>query len=270
MSLLLATSIKITTLLVLALAALGLLRRQSAATRHWVLATAMAGALLVPALTLVVPSWSMPSIRAADPELESRAEFRIAALPAPASVPLARYGENGPRPSDTSIASLLIGGWIAGMAFALGMLVLGLARLAAIAAAARPVEAGRCCEIAQEIAAEYGVRRRVRLLNGDHPAMIVTWGLAKPTVILPDEARTWSDDRLRAVLSHELAHVRRGDWATQLAAELLRAVQWFNPVAWMVCRRLRRESEHACDDAVLNAGVAGPAYATHLLELARA
>ena len=100
--------------------------------------------------------------------------------------------------------------------------------------------------------------------------MLVTWGLARPTVILPEAARAWSDDRLRVVLSHELAHVRRGDWGTQLAAELLRAVQWFNPVAWMVCRRLRRESEHACDDAVLNAGVAGPAYATHLLDLARA
>ena len=33
--------------------------------------------------------------------------------------------------------------------------------------------------------------------------------------------------------------------------ELLRAVYWFNPLVWIACRRLRQESEHACDDAVL-------------------
>jgi TonB family protein len=54
-----------------------------------------------------------------------------------------------------------------------------------------------------------------------------------------------------------------------LAAEVLRAVYWFNPFAWMACRRLRLESEHACDDIVLNAGVSAPAYASHLLDLAR-
>lgn len=270
MSLLLAISIKITTILVMALVALPLLRRESAATRHWILATAIAGALLVPALGLVVPSWSMPSIRVAEPEVESRAEFTAPARLLRTVVRSESVDKIGPRASDTRVAVLVMGIWIAGTSFALGALALALVRLTAIATAARPVDDGRCHEIAREIADGYGVRRRVRLLCGDHPALLVTWGLAKPIIILPDAARTWSDDRLRAVLSHELAHVRRGDWATQLAAELLRALQWFNPVAWIVCRRLRRESEHACDDAVLNAGVAGPAYATHLIDLARA
>ena len=270
MSLLLAISIKVTAILVMALAALPLLRRQSAATRHWILATAIAGALLVPALGLIVPSWSMPSIRVAEPEVESRAEFTAPARLLRTVVRSESHDRSGPQAADTRVAVLVIGIWIAGTSFALGVLALALARLAAIATAARPLDDGRCHEIAREIADGYGVRRRVRLLYGDHPALLVTWGLAKPIIILPDAARTWSDDRLRAVLSHELAHVGRGDWATQLAAELFRALHWFNPVAWIVCRRLRRESEHACDDAVLNAGVAGPAYATHLIDLARA
>jgi TonB family protein len=74
---------------------------------------------------------------------------------------------------------------------------------------------------------------------------------------------------MRVVFLHELAHICRGDWLTQLAAECLRSVYWFNPLVWIASRRLRQESEHACDDAVLNGGVQGPDYAAHLLALAR-
>lgn len=271
MSVLLATSVKVTAILLIALAALGLVRRQSASTRHWMLATAIAGALLVPLLASIVPSWRVPSVRVAGPQAESRVELSLAAVPPSAAGLPSRPRRDRPGAApETSVAAVLITAWIAGTALALGMLALGLARLAAIAASARPVGTGRCTEIAREVASGYGLRRPVRLLWGDHPAMPVTWGLARPTVILPDAARTWSDDRLRVVLCHELAHVRRGDWGTQLAAELLRAIYWFNPIAWMACRRLRQESEHACDDAVLNAGVAGTAYASHLVDLARA
>jgi TonB family protein len=54
-----------------------------------------------------------------------------------------------------------------------------------------------------------------------------------------------------------------------MAAEVLRAVYWFNPLVWIACRRVRQESEHACDDVVLNAGIDGSEYAAHLLDLAR-
>jgi TonB family protein len=55
----------------------------------------------------------------------------------------------------------------------------------------------------------------------------------------------------------------------QLTAEALRSIHWFNPLVWLACRRLRIESEHACDDAVLARGFEGPEYAAHLLTLAR-
>ena len=87
--------------------------------------------------------------------------------------------------------------------------------------------------------------------------------------MLPRTADEWSDDRIRIVLCHELAHVRRNDWAIQMLAELVRSVYWFNPLVWIACRQLREQSEHACDDAVLNHGIAGSEYAAHLVSLAR-
>ena len=69
---------------------------------------------------------------------------------------------------------------------------------------------------------------------------------------------SWTLDRVHVVLSHELAHIRRHDWLVQIGAETVRAVLWFNPLVWMVCARLRRESEQACDDEVLGTGVGAP------------
>jgi TonB family protein len=54
-----------------------------------------------------------------------------------------------------------------------------------------------------------------------------------------------------------------------VSAEVLRAIYWFNPLVWIACARLRRESEQACDDEVLVAGVPAREYATHLLDVAR-
>ena len=60
--------------------------------------------------------------------------------------------------------------------------------------------------------------------------------------------------KLYNVLAHELAHVQRFDWPLQLEAEGVCAALWFNPIAWVVARRLRDEGERACDDVVLALG----------------
>jgi hypothetical protein len=72
------------------------------------------------------------------------------------------------------------------------------------------------------------------------------------------------------VLAHELAHIQRHDWMVQVLADAARAIYWFNPIFWLASSRLRRESEHACDDAVIRLGAAGTSYAEELLAMTRA
>jgi TonB family protein len=266
-SLLMATAIKTTLVLLGALGARALMRGQPAAVRHWLLAVAIGCALLMPAFAWIVPAWRFPALMPAAPEVQARVDVGVQPVLSSNAISLQRRA--GSRTSRVDIAAVVVMLWFAGTLVALATLVAGLVRLAAIAKAARPA-AGPLGTVADDAARAVRVARPVRLLYGDHPAMPVTWGLIRPTIILPESARAWTDDRLHVVLCHELAHIRRGDWGAQLVAELLRAVYWFNPVAWIACRRLRLDSEHACDDAVLNAGVAAPAYASHLLAVAYA
>jgi HEAT repeat protein len=111
--------------------------------------------------------------------------------------------------------------------------------------------------------------RRVRLVETEAALAPATWGAFRPVVALPAGFEAWPRDRLVAVLTHELAHVRRCDAMRRLGADLCRALFWFHPGVWFARRRMHAESERACDDAVLAAGTEGVPYAETLLGLAR-
>jgi hypothetical protein len=78
--------------------------------------------------------------------------------------------------------------------------------------------------------------------------------------------RRWSLD---GVFGPEDRAAKERGALVRISGELLRVLYWFNPLVWIVCRRLRQESEQACDDVVLAVGIDGTDYATHLVELAR-
>jgi len=168
------------------------------------------------------------------------------------------------------LAGLALLVWVAGVLFFAMRIVMGFARLAWISAHARPLFEENWTRTTLELVKAFRIVRAVRLLQCDHPAaMPLTWGILRPLVLLPAIASDWPEDRRRIVLSHELAHIARGDWFLQVCAELARALYWFHPLVWVAAERLRRESERACDDSVLNSGVQPSEYASQLLDLAR-
>jgi beta-lactamase regulating signal transducer with metallopeptidase domain len=147
--------------------------------------------------------------------------------------------------------------------------VSGLIRVRALGRGARRLTSGPTVRLLERLSGELSVRRRVTLLQGGPSQTPVTWGVLRPTILLPSTTNDWPSSRLRAVLLHELAHIRRHDCLTQLVARLACGLYWFNPLAWLAAGWLRRERELACDDAVLRAGPLPSEYAGHLLDLAR-
>ena len=237
----------------------------------------VACAAAVPLLEAIVPAWRLPFARPAafEPYEDHSRKRRRAATRAVGRGSATRSVSAAPdrsrrRRADFDSCWLRCGrygspGRLSSLSSCCRHSADEMARRACAPCHARTVERSRWRDLA-------GIRPStpVVLLESDHPSLLVTWGLTQPKVILPAAAAAWSEERTRVVLTHELAHIRRGDWVVQIAAELLRAVYWFNPLLWIACRRLRLESEHACDDEVMNYGVDGTDYATHLIELARA
>lgn len=236
------------------------LRGKSAALRHWVLSVGIVCAVSAPLLVSVAPVWQAPiAAKVARPPQNvpltaSPSEGVEAIVPGAKALP---HGQASGAVRQISVWQLLISAWIGGALIALAALTLGLARLSWIRSRARRLDDGMWPMLAREIAQVNGIRRPITLMHSDHPSLLFTWGFLRPIVVLPRDAGEWSLDRARIVLCHELAHVGRADWLILLAAELLRAAYWFNPLTWMIGKRLRDESERACDDEVMSQGVEG-------------
>ena len=256
-------AVRSSVVLAVALAALWSLRRQPAALRHWLMAAAILLAAAQPLIQRVVPrlpifaaEWKPQSISNAATGTVTT-EFALGAL-----------SDVNVAPAATDWFEVAYRIWFAGALFSLLVLLCGVVWLLWLGA--RAVDAGPgWSEPARDIRARLGIRQRVRIAITQHPALLVTWGAIAPVILLPAGADRWPADRIRLVLAHELGHLVRRDWLIQLLAETARAINWFNPLFWIACARLRRESEYACDDLVLDLGISGTSYASHLIDLAR-
>jgi len=142
--------------------------------------------------------------------------------------------------------------WAVGAAVVAARLLGALAWIPRAARRATPLTGDAWTTLLADLTVQLGMRRPIRLLVAAGPVSPMAWGLWCPTILL-----------------HELAHLKRHDWAIQILTQLACAMNWFNPLVWWATRHSRQESERACDDQVLGAGAAAPDYAAHLLAVAR-
>jgi TonB family protein len=96
----------------------------------------------------------------------------------------------------------------------------------------------------------------------------LTFGLWRPTVLLPDGFEELPEGLRRAVLAHELWHVRRHDWGWLVAEELTRAVLWFNPAIWWLVSQVQRSREEVVDELTIQLTNARRTYLETLLHFA--
>jgi beta-lactamase regulating signal transducer with metallopeptidase domain len=258
----------------------------SAATRHRLWLALLLGLAALPLAGRYAPSIALDrpvalergreevvGLPARPPVPEPPAAVAAAAVEPPAGVAVTRAaGGSVPAPPAAPVrfpAGQLLGSvWALGALLLLAYSALGHLSVGRLAHASGPARA-REGRLLDEGARRLGCRRRPELRISEREWMPMTWGVLRPVVLLPARAAGWDEGRLRRVLLHELAHVRRADVATQALARCVCSVFWFHPAAWAALRALRSEAEIACDDAVLLAEGDPIPYADDLLRLSR-
>ena len=111
-----------------------------------------------------------------------------------------------------------------------------------------PLSGEQACSLRKEA----DIPERVRLLASDRIVTPVVFGIGRPKIILPSFLLSEKSGRLKFVLAHEAAHVRRGDNLWKVIMLLAVCIHWFNPLVWLMYVLFSRDMELSCDERVLS------------------
>lgn len=241
-------------------------RRRSAAMRGFVWSMAIVGCLIIPLFSLVLPKWELGILPAEVPVSIAQSQLSpklVSSTPITLRPSQPNFGTD----QSGTLTTLHWSDWIAVIWAGVGLfllirLIVGIGAVWHIS-----VRSTNFSRAAEQFQSNWNRRANVRL--SDRITVPMVWGFLRPVILLPVDADHWQTEQLRAVLLHELAHIKRWDWTIQMVAQIACAIYWFNPIVWFVARWMRIEAEQACDDHVLNGGYRSTDYAQHLLDITR-
>jgi beta-lactamase regulating signal transducer with metallopeptidase domain len=259
-----------------------LLRRSAPALRYWCWQIVALKLLLMPCWIVTIPLSDFLSAGA--PAISSRAakasEYRAGA-PAAGMERLVAPPAGGAELAASEILGRLdflgqltwrswfVVAWLGGIAWQLGCLLVQHGRLRRLLSRATAAAEPRLLAVMEQVAAQLGLPRRPALVLTDGEGGPFVCGLLRPALVLPRGLMAeLGPDCWRAVLLHELGHLKRRDlWWGWLPA-LARVVYFFHPVAHWVWLRIRLERELACDQlAMMHSGRSAADYAEILVQV---
>jgi hypothetical protein len=107
-------------------------------------------------------------------------------------------------------------------------------------------------EICYMLQDQLGIRRAVQYCESTFLQAPAVIGWFRPIVFLPATALTGlSEEQLRVVIAHELAHIRRFDAFVNLFQVCVETLLFYHPAVWWLNRRIRAEREHCCDETAV-------------------
>ncbi|WP_164682862.1 M56 family metallopeptidase [Cyclonatronum proteinivorum] len=135
---------------------------------------------------------------------------------------------------------------------------------------ASPVVDSDLLSEAEQLRSRLGITRNVRLLTSADTAIPFTTGLFRPMIVLPENTLQESDSQQRRlILTHEMVHIARSDFAAHFGELLVRHLFWVHPFVHVLYRQAAYYREVSCDSDVLrlNSG-SQAAYAEMLYRFA--
>ena len=248
--------------------ALRLLGQRSANTRYVVACLSLAVMLAAPVVTAAVLARPTATV---SPVMERAASGAASAVAAPVAVngsDIAALAIRTVRSRVDAWLPLVVIAWLAGVTGLLGRMAGGLWRvrrlhIAAIAAPASSWQ-GVCIRLASRLG--LGQTPHVAELPSVETPTVVGW--MRPVILLPIAAlANLTPSQVEAILAHELVHIRRHDFAVNVAQTVAETLLFYHPGVWWLSGRIRVEREHCCDDAAVELSGDAVEYARALTEL---
>jgi beta-lactamase regulating signal transducer with metallopeptidase domain len=264
----------------LALAALRLTRRRSAAERSTIAHLGLFALVALPLASLALPAFPLelpsPLAQQLAPVPQSGASDFLSTPEAPVTVAAVKpaFAHGAVTAADPAWRFSDYAAPLARIAYvlpALALLVLtgvALIRLVLLRARAQVLVEPHWIGALARAQRRMGFKNGTALLSSADLQSPVSWGFLRPTIVV-NESALGAEGQAEAIIAHELAHVIQFDWAKLMLARVATAVFWFNPLAWLLAREAHQLREEAADDAVLAANIAGTDYAELLIGIAR-
>jgi type II secretory pathway component GspD/PulD (secretin)/beta-lactamase regulating signal transducer with metallopeptidase domain len=215
------------------------------------------------------PAWWLhktPPPIVAKPDTHFTVTYDDAPLPELPQAPLPVFVQ--PKPAMTNASWLLIVSVSVSMALFAWLLVRWWQITRQVRRAATSERLSIIAAKAQKVV---GMKFKVQVKLTTNSMSPAVCGLFRPAILIPQSlAENFSDEQLRAVLLHELIHLRRRDVWMNFVQALLQIAYWWHPLVWLANARIRRVREEAVDDAVMLAlRDEAESYAPTLLEVAK-
>ena len=253
-----------------ALLLLKILGNRSAADRSWIAHLALAGLLLLPVATFALPTFDVagPEFLVGKAEVQSPSSVVLpvtAPTPEPAttSAPVSGEPSVGSAPVDWPFW-----GYTVPAVLLVLLTLVALIRLFVLKARATVLVDAPWLTALAKAQHRMGFKHGTALLTSNELPSPISWGVVRPVILLNAEAAE-SHGEAEAIITHELAHVARLDWAKLLLSRIAVALFWFNPFVWLLAREAHQLREEAADDAVLATDIDETEYARLLVGVAR-
>ena len=243
-------------------AALHVIPVQHARLRYSVAVTTLGMILLAGAGT-----WLLLARSGADLEMAHRAESAVPPteiVGGQAWLGLAML--NSPQPAGEPWICWAAGGWLSGVTVCLIRVTGGLSSALNLKRRSRDWTDPNVVTLLDQLRAGLGLAQRVRVFVSSEIRVPAVLGIFRPVILLPAAMLTgMTQEVLRAVLAHELAHVRRHDYLVNLAQMVVESLLFFNPFVWLISRQIRCEREACCDQMAAGACPSAASYVQALV-----
>ncbi len=177
-----------------------------------------------------------------------------------------------PEPSLTQriqkIAPYLLLAYMVGVAVMLARFCLSIIGSSRLRRTNQPIADATLLKTIAEQCARLGLKRIPIVAISQRVSVPVVIGIVKPLILLPPALLCGLDpNQVAAVVSHEMAHIRRFDLIVNLLQRIVEALLFFHPITWWISHHVSIEREHCCDELAATS-VGRLSYAGALLKMA--